>query len=482
MQHPEEHNITALAYDLIEGAERESLLTHMAECDACRAVYDAYRDEQASVREAIVRDARSGASEARALENTLRMLGAIETTAPAEKRGRMIQLPRWVLVAEVAAVLAVAVGLFFIIKPGESAEEVLPVAELDRAPAEVQQGVVYTRDTDGEWKPAEALPMDEWVMAGDSRQLSFTLADGSKVQLEQGSVFRIALENGQDGAPVVIMLHGKGELDSAAVRAGETGFYALPGARIRLECDSGDATPRNLRAWSSPRRVNAQVLDGDVVLKASQRGFGYVPLKNGEKVEWDADKFHVIEADGGELQIGVQVWQARDGAPDEQFEAAMRKHFERVRPRLEDFEKRMREHEGDHPQRMRRLHADMQELELFLRGMQIEIEIQQKVDDLVVIEVDGSTLRVTTDGKTISATVRNGTYQAATPEALREMLPVKYQEHFDGVKFERDEQDLWRISSAHADSKGSGSRRANVKITRNTDTQTQTQTGTDDED
>ncbi|MCZ7608011.1 MAG: hypothetical protein M5U25_18515 [Planctomycetota bacterium] len=471
MQHPEEHDITALAYGLVEGAERESLLTHLAGCDACRAIYDAYRDEQANVREAIVRDARSGAAEARALENTLRMLGAIEAEAPAEKRGRLLRLPRWVLMAEVAAVLAVAVGLFFIIKPGEARDEVLPVAEADRAPATVDQGVVYARNTEGEWKPAEALPMDEWVMAGDAKQLSFTLADGSKVQLEQGAVFRIALENGESGAPVVIMLHGKGELDSAVVRAGETGFYALPGARLRLECESGEVASRNLRAWSSPHRLNAQVLDGDVVLKASQRGFGYVPLKNGEKVEWDADKFQVIEADGGELQIGAKVWYSEDGAPDEVAllnEEAMRRHFERMRPRIEDFEKRMREHNGE---RMRDVRQEMQQLELFLRGMQIEIE-RTVVHDVVLLVVGGSTLQVTTDGETISATVQEKrssvTYKAATAEDLRELLPARFREQFDGIQFERDEQGRLRLAGSQADATGSGDKQVKVKIIRET--------------
>lgn len=471
MQHPEEHDITALAYDLVEGAERESLLTHLAECDACRAVYDTYRDEQASVREAIVRDARSGAAEAKALENTLRMLGAIEAETPAEKRGRLLRLPRWVLVAEVAAVLAVAVGLFFIIKPGEAVEDVLPVAEADRAPAEVQQGVVYMRDTAGEWKPAEALPMDEWVMAGDAKQLNFTLADGSKVQLEQGAVFRIALENGEAGKPVVYMLHGNGELDSAVVRAGETGFYALPGARIRLQCESSELGPRNLRAWSSPRSMNAQVLDGDVVMKASRRGLGYVPLKNGEKVEWDGENFSVIEADGEALPFGIQVWSAADGALEEttpQYEEAMRKHFEYMRPRIEDFEKRMRAHNGE---RMRDVRQEMQQLELFLRGMQFEIE-QSGVHDVVLLVVDGSTLQVTTDGETISATAQEKrssvTYKAATPEDLRELLPARFQEQFDEIEFERDEHGRLRLAGSQAEAKGSGDKQVKVKIVRET--------------
>ena len=63
MQHPEDHDITALAYDLIEGPEREALLGHLAECDRCRAVYDSYRDEQVAVREAIVHPSQEGVEE-----------------------------------------------------------------------------------------------------------------------------------------------------------------------------------------------------------------------------------------------------------------------------------------------------------------------------------------------------------------------------------------------------------------------------------
>src|SRR5687767_4173085 len=99
MQHPFEHDITALAYDLVEGAERDTLLEHLASCDQCRALYDGYRDEQVTVRDAIVRDARSGAAEAKALETTLRFLDGAEVAN--QKGGRLIRFPLWLIAVEV---------------------------------------------------------------------------------------------------------------------------------------------------------------------------------------------------------------------------------------------------------------------------------------------------------------------------------------------------------------------------------------------
>ena len=254
MQHPEAHDLTALAYGMIEGPEREQLLEHVSTCDACRELYDSFRTEQADVRDSIMRDARSGASEARALEATLGMLKAIDTPAP---RGRLLRIPMWFIAAEVAAVLAVAIALLFVLKPSDD-PELVPVADAARAPANVDGGVVYVSDRKGDWLPADGVPLDEVVKAGDGQILRLTMADGSRAVLEPGSLFRVGYDTVNHGRPLVYLLSGDGEIDTADapenvfVLAGETGFLAMPNARWLSTAQIRRSTPEafNSRACS----------------------------------------------------------------------------------------------------------------------------------------------------------------------------------------------------------------------------------------
>lgn len=475
MQHPEDHDITALAYDLIEGAEREALLEHLAECDSCRAVYDSYRDEQSVVREAIVRDARSGAAEAKALESTLKMLGAIgadtKTTDATQTRGRLLRLPLWVIAGQVAALLAVAVGLFFIMKPDPETTQpdAITVAENDRAPASVDEGVVYVRDTEGDWKQADAMPMDQWVMAGDSKVLSFTMANGSKAELQPDAVFRIALEDGS-GQPVVYLLHGDGMIDTRniagdmKVRAGETSFVTMPGARFQLEC-VGEADRKSPRTWSQATYVGAQVLDGDIVLKSGQRGLNMLPLRHGEKIEWTPEKLQLFELDGNEMVIGLDFsffpGGGEEGTPEQL--RLLQRQLELLRPRLKDFEKRMQEHQGERTRIMLELDNEMRQLDFMFRP-----DGSTGVYDVYVVKDDAGALTVTSDGKTLSVRVSDSsaavTYEATSLKALLEVLPERHRARLQTLEVETDKDGNLRISGGPAEASSGSDNGVKVKI------------------
>ena len=479
MQHPEDHDITALAYDLIEGPEREALLGHLAECDRCRAVYDSYRDEQVAVREAIVRDARSGAAEAKALESTLKMLGAID--APEEeatsKRGRLLRMPVWVLAAEIAAMAVVAVGLFFILKPGPdntpNDNGVIPVAKADRAPASVDEGVVYVRDTQGEWKQADAMPVDEWVRAGDSQPVSFTLANGSKAELQPNAVFRIALESA-GGEPVVYLLHGDGTFDTrnidsnVLVRTGDASFVTMPGARVQFECKLNQADRQSPRQWSRPTYVGARVLDGDVVLRPTQRGHEIVPLRNGEKLEWNDGEMQIIELSGEPVSIPFEPWFGPNQTDeDNPFQIQMRL-------RLEELLKRIQQEGRPVNKDMKDLEKELKEIELKFGNLKTPTDIHEPA-----ILKDGETIfTVSSDGKQITVAIFDSTgseiYSANSVEALKAKVPERYHEKLNGLKFKTDDKGNIRVIGG--DSKGG----IKIKIEQHSDSETESSSSSGD--
>lgn len=466
MQHPEPHDITALAYGLIEGPERDTLLTHLSECDACRAVYDSYREEQAAVRDSIVRDARSGAAEAKALESTLKMLGAVDTEE--KPRGRLIALPRWVLVAEVAAMLAVAVGLFFILKP-DTEPELVPIAEELRAPAEVSGGVVYVSDREGEWKPAEAVPEDEWVKSGDE-VLMLTLANGSRAKLEPNSVFRLG-RDGESNQLLLQFLSGNGVVDTTAmtenmfVRSGEAGFYAMPEARFSIE---SVANSPQIRSWTRPDRVNATVNmgnAGNLVLWPEAAKYNKVPLQGGDKVEWTPEEFKVY-TEGGKSVPLTFAWntQSAEFALHEFESKEIYTIMLELEPRMEALRKRIEAMPKEGDPRAAELRKHFLQLRKFDVEQDIQIVVQPMtgINDSARIELkEGGVKRVIvvrTDGVKISVDVRGGAvrknFESDSVEDLKAGVPGDILELLDGVKFARDDKGMHRIEGAHIEGKG----------------------------
>lgn len=421
--HPEPHDLTALAYDMIEGPQRAELLEHLAVCDACRATYDSYRDEQVVVRDAILRDARSGASEAAALERTLQAIaGSEQAAAPA---GRVYRLRWWVLAAEIAAVALVGVGLFFFLKPdpqpGADPAGVVPIAAERRAPATVNNGSFLVSE-EGEWRPASALPMDNWVMAGPDA-LTLALPDGSMVEMDENAVFRIVIDD-LDGSLALNMLDGNGRLragkslPATRIRAGEAGFQVLPGGSVQLVCEAADldwrANPDVLLSWSRPSRVQGQVATGEVVLLPQGRNLRAVPMHEGEVVRWTPAGFE----GGGENDV-IRYMYAGSG-DDMQAMVMIRQRLDGMRTRLDEL-------------------GDKQEtFKVFLKRLEGEWSTQwdagpQQVEVRIApmarraIEVDGLKLelsstsrqhwaKLTRDGKTTE-------YTAYTEEDLLKQLP-----------------------------------------------------------
>ena len=474
MQHPEPHDLTALAYGLIEGDERETLLTHLSECDDCRAIYDSYREEQTTVRDSIVRDARSGAAEAKALESTLRMLGAIDAIdneAEAEKKGRLFRLPRWVLIAEVAAMLAVAVGLFFILKPGDETDsEVVPIADELKAPAEVSGGVVYVSDHQGEWKPADAVPEDEWVKAGEEGELLLTLANGSQAKIEPNCVFRV----GRDGTSQQLMvqfLRGNGVIDTTNmtdnmfVRSGEAGFYAMPEARFEIETV---LTATEMRSWTRPDRVDARVVTGDVVLWPEVAEYNKVPLQGGDKVEWTPEDFKVYTQNGKTLPV-TYGWHAEDRAShifETELEGEAGEAYRfliELAPRLEAFQKRLENMPTKGDQRAEELRKHFYELREFdgERDIQIVMRPHTGINDIVVItlveEAMTRVLNLQTDGVNVKLNVYGGavrqSFESESVEDLKANVPADVLELLDGVTFKKDDDGFLRIDEANVEGK-----------------------------
>lgn len=423
--HPEPHDLTALAYDMIEGPQRIELLEHLAVCDACRATYDSYRTEQTIVRDAIVRDARSGASEAAALERTLT---AIAAGGEAKPRGRTIRLAWWLVAAEVAAVAVIALGLFVFMNPGSDTQDptVVPIADSRRAPAKVSEGD-FLVSQEGGWKPASALPMDTWVMAGP-QALSFELPDGSVAELDRESVFRLAKDD-SGGELVLFMLVGEGRLNagrsvpSTRLRAGDAGFQAMPGASVQVSCEADGldwrGSPDTLLSWSRPSRVKGTVMDGDVVMIPMTRGMKSVPMQGGEVVRWTPAGF---EGSGNEMMRFAYAGHTggTDGGPNAEAIVMIRQRLDGMRSRLDD-----------------------KQMQLFLKGIEgewsgawheagkaqsVEVRIvQARPGTTTTREVDGLRVertssehqhwaRVTQDGKTRE-------YTAYTLEDLLKQLP-----------------------------------------------------------
>jgi len=443
MQHPFEHDITALAYDMVEGSERETLLAHLAECDACRALYDSYRDEQVAVREAIVRDARSGAAEAAALERTLRMLGGEQAARPA--RGRLF--PLWLIAGELAAMLVVGLGLFFILKPGdETPDDVIRVSEADRAPAEVESGVAYLQDSTGEWREADAVPVDQWVRTGPET-FSIRLSTGSRAEMQPDSVFRISLESAE-GEPVVYMLRGDGVIDTSGVaydtlvRSGNTAFYAMPDAKLALNCESNAGV---LRSWSAADSVRAQVLDGDVVLWSDSEPVSHLPLKAGESVEWSPQRRRIVSGDNAVLLEVAPGRQQTVEVEDEWF-----KQLEVFLPRLQAYEKRISDGQGPRHARVR---SERLELERTL----FEINAQSS-QQLIVIENDLSVV-LSTDGETLTLKVSDRTgssvHTKKSVDDLKAAVPQRVAEIIDGFDIQRDQAGKFRLDGVEAAKQGS---------------------------
>ncbi|MHC4839698.1 MAG: anti-sigma factor family protein [Planctomycetota bacterium] len=321
--HPELHDLTALAYDMIEGSERGEMLEHLSECESCREYYDSYRDEQALVRDVVVEDARSGPAEASALQKTLTLLAELDgdETAPeveAAASGKLLRLPALWIAAEIAAVAIVAVGLFMFLKPDgadvSGTPEIKTIADEVKAPVEVRDGTVLVGNDSGEWEAASAIPADEWVMVGDNA-LSFTQANGALATASSGAVFRISVDEIHSGEPIIYVLHGDVAVDALApvtLRAGDQGyFYAMPGSAMKISATAAEHNwtndSRYLRRAKALRSMEVKSEDGKVVFSPISKANRMVVFEGGESVAVGRSGSYWHRADEEKFSISIEI-------------------------------------------------------------------------------------------------------------------------------------------------------------------------------
>lgn len=334
MNHPEPHDLTALAYNMVEGPERQMLLEHVSQCDACRELYDSYLEEQALVRDVLYRDARSGPAEARALEKTLAALNALGEPAapqPAAPAGRLFSLVTWKLVAQVAAVLVIALGLLVILKPpAKDAPETIAIAPQDQAPGRVVSGELLV-PASGQWQRADAVPVNEWVMAGDA-PLELAFPGGASASLQPSAVFRIAREEGES-RPVLYLLHGSGvyaagnEPDMYCVRWRDGEFVPMAGAQVSFDAsyaENWQPDAQNVRGWVAARHMNVRVTDGKGVFLPSRGGTLPGVLVAGEGLEQGPDRARVLRSEHGAMELLIEL-------ETESADAARKADFLRLR-------------------------------------------------------------------------------------------------------------------------------------------------------
>ena len=433
MNHPEIQDLTALAYGLVEGPERAAMLSHLQECPSCHELYESYRNEQSLVREVIVRDARCGAAEARALQATLQALNDADAPSapalPGPGRGR------WLWVANAAAALVIGCALFFVLRPAEP--EVLNVAEARRAPGTMLEGEPLVATETG-WKAADAVPCDQWVRAGGSRPLRMTFSDGASAEFDGDTVFRVQLDAAK-GQPVVCLLSGSGRVSSAqggegiVVCAGDSRFVPLPGARIEVTAEADADGAEQLWSWSSAAQVRARAVGGQVVFVPRQPGYRILPMQEGEALELEGG---VLRMSGEHEQMARLVAGASRGNAEEAAE---------MRRRLEEAMAMTAELEDLHSQLLRQRDELQVRIEMRVlnpRGGDAEDEcdntprfvhvVPGRLMFCVLQDDDGYTAVVSDVQQR-----KQMSYHAGTLKELRENLPENLREYLDGAPDEK---------------------------------------------
>ncbi len=414
MQHPETPALTALAYDLVDGGERERLLEHLAQCDTCRTLYDGYRDEQSLVREAIIRDARSGPAEAKALERTLVMLGAAEAVE-AKPAGRLLRVPIWIVATQAAALLVVAVGLFLVLKPDAPAP--WPVVS-QPSPVAAHSGEVLMPSADGEWQRADSVQANVWHKAGDT-SVSMTLDDGSKVEVDQGGMFMLAWS--ADNAPVFRVFSGTSRVQTndyprVTVQAGEANLQALGGSYFEVLCEAPDGkwklSPVWLSSYAQAATVKAKIQHGDLLASALNPAYTQAPLVSGDSFFWTRNSISIRDASGGEVPtspVQMLLQHKHDGEVALEWASRYQDRIDGMRKRMDQLRREMQAHAQHlkHPDEVQRARATLAELERF-------VHFERMAPTLNLQIRGGDTLLLHYMGKQ---------FEADSPEELKQLVP-----------------------------------------------------------
>lgn len=249
MNHPEPHDLTALAYALVSGPEREQLLEHIASCDACREAYDAAFEEQALVRDVMFEEVRSGEAEARALDKVLQALKTGEAVTE-EKQGKVLGLfSPWGVGLQIAAALMIAAGVFYVAvvmpsdsggKPDDAVSKAGGTDAKTDIPAKGGNLLVMAEGTpeleNARWEQSDAVPLNVWCRNDSTTPVTFSL-NGADLKFDGGAYFQL---QPMDGQVSVYMLRGDASVTNSTnvlrVLTNTNEFQAMPGASFDVEC------------------------------------------------------------------------------------------------------------------------------------------------------------------------------------------------------------------------------------------------------
>ncbi len=329
--HPQPHDLTALAYALVPSPEREALLEHLAQCDACREAYDVAFEEQADVRSVLLEESRSGEAEARALDRVLQSLKALSEPVR-EPAGKLYSLPRPAFYAlEIAAALLVCAGIFYVavvIPGGESVPSEVastgtgegaltdpgvtipegkpPTARIDSGSAMVAVDVEQNN-----WTPAREIPLNTWTR-NDGQAPVVLSYDNTSLNFETGSCFMLQADPVNKDQIAVFVLRGEANMTannqrSLRILTNNADFVAAPGASFEIECNAVfnfrnfSRRGKDVPSTTSQALTRASVENGDVML---------VPV--GEV--WEAPQLGLLER-GQQVELrAVERQLVRDGA------------------------------------------------------------------------------------------------------------------------------------------------------------------------
>ncbi|MCC6575590.1 MAG: zf-HC2 domain-containing protein [Planctomycetes bacterium] len=317
MPHPQPHDLTALAYGLISGPEREQMLEHLASCDDCRASYDAAFDEQSTLRDVLVAEVRSGAVEARALERTLAAIAAQpdlqEDLGVSRPVGRLFRMPRALIygLEAVAALLVISLGVFYLAQPGSPLNPPatgpgnLAAAPKAEAPAKLE-GVVFASDKEGnKWERTGEVVADCWLRSDREQPATLSFENGLVCSFSNDAEFKLSTGNAA-GVYTIVLRSGDMQLNAVDVTSAvavetvnDDVLFAMPGSTMKVELRRAQ-TPQAVNTWASAD-------SGSVVwvYQADRDLTAISMLKGGDQAEMDRAGKQLLwrEAKGDALKV-----------------------------------------------------------------------------------------------------------------------------------------------------------------------------------
>ncbi len=434
MNHPQPHDLTALAYALVPSPEREQLLEHIAACDACREAYDAAFEEQALVRDVMFEEVRSGEAEARALEKVLLALKNGAAVAE-EKRGKVLGLfSPWGIALQMAATVAIAAGIFYVavVMPNNEAP-VTPSSDSgsvakDEIPVKGGDVMVLADGApeldSGRWSSASAVPVGVWCRNDNKAPLTFSI-DGADLQFEPGAYFQLQPSNGDLS---VYVLRGDASMSNATrmlnVITNTNEFRALPGSTFEVECQFAFLPSQRGKEVPAPNGqslVQAEVKKGEVIFVPSGETWesprGGV-LRVGRKLDVQSTG---VQAQGVNVRLSRQL-----RAMGAEFDGKM---LDEALGKLKEYDPKGHAELRIRLQQMEQRFEDMNEAEVVLKVvLENKLELTQRNNEVEIKDPKRAlSLTIDKDNYVVAEVTINGetkTCKAASLDELAQKCPA----------------------------------------------------------